>query len=485
MRHSKRLTKAGEATSREVVCDTANIPASKLRWKISPKVVGGTLISSTVSGPGQTTLDGGSSIYILADGLAENYSLNVWHADYPYICSSGGVSTVLIKTTPSEAHIRAGDTNRLSVTAAIGNMELEDLAWTLSPELPNGARLQTSPDGAGGDVTATGIADVWLSPGGVATNYTLTASHRMAADMYGNPTIASTTRVDVIKFDLNRTRAAMKSHGPATNVFSVVSSDGQLADWEIASTGPIGYPTYIFDSLQAAENPFYSASLAGAGEVYVMPGAPLRTTVVATHPLYTNIAQTAELVVVDIELEPITTATNIFNQTINPSGVPTDGGFGNFRVAVEPAEWVPDADIEWLPYDPTSVSFWNGDSNGREVEMGLYNGALQTVSVEIKDLVHPAPEISFEGHSRKTIPVRFMVTCKDNGTEPAATSTQCTNWVREANAILDQVGIALALQSIAFTNRQEWYELDYYNVSDNTALRSSFSSGEGFEVYVK
>ena len=305
----------------------------------------------------------------------------------------------------------------------------------------------------------------------------------MVADAFGHPLITSTTRVDVIKFDLNRTRAVMKSHGPATNVFSVVSSDGQLADWEIASTGPIGYPTYIFDSLQAAENPFYSASLAGAGEVYVMPGAPLRTMVVATHPLYTNITQTAELVVVDIKLEPITTATDVFNRTINPSGVPADGGFGTFRIAVEPAEWVPDADIEWVPYDPTSVSFWNGNPNGREVEMGLYNGALQTVSVEIKDLVHPAPEISFAGHSRRTIPVRFMVT-RDRDGNPATSATQCTNWVSVANGILDQIGISLTLQSIAFTNRQEWYELDNGNEVAVSSLVSSLPAQEGFEAYV-
>ena len=306
----------------------------------------------------------------------------------------------------------------------------------------------------------------------------------MVADAFGHPLITSTTRVDVIKFDLNRTRAVMKSHGPATNVFSVVSSDGQLADWEIASTGPIGYPTYIFDSLQAAENPFYSTSLAGAGEVYVMPGAPLRTMVVATHPLYTNITQTAELVVVDIKLEPITTATDVFNRTINPSGVPADGGFGTFRIAVEPAEWVPDADIEWVPYDPTSVRFWNDNSNGREVEMGLYNGASQTVSVVINDLVHPAPEISFVGHNRRTIPVRFMVTCDRYGNYPAASATQCTNWVRDANAIFDQIGITLVLQSVAFTNRLEWWELDYTNNVVKAALRSSLTTDEGFEIYV-
>lgn len=141
----------------------------------------------------------------------------------------------------------------------------------------------------------------------------------------------------------------------------------------------------------------------------------LHTTVTATHPLYTNIQQTAELVVVDIKLEPITTETTIFNQTINPSGVPTDGQFGTFRIAVEPADLIPDTDIEWIPYDLTSVRFWNDNSNGREVEMGLCNGAVQTVSVEINDLVHPAPEISFEGHSRRTIPVRFMVTCDGYG----------------------------------------------------------------------
>ena len=52
------------------------------------------------------------------------------------------------------------------------------MIWTLSPDLPNGARLYTSSYGGGnGSITVTNPGSVWFSAGTVVTNYTLTAKH--------------------------------------------------------------------------------------------------------------------------------------------------------------------------------------------------------------------------------------------------------------------------------------------------------------------
>ncbi len=70
-----------------------------------------------------------------------------------------------------------------------------------------------------------------LLAGGPATNYTLRAWHT------DYPDICSTATVSTVLIELmpehSAFRAVMKSHGPATNVFSVVSSDGELPDWKI------------------------------------------------------------------------------------------------------------------------------------------------------------------------------------------------------------------------------------------------------------
>jgi hypothetical protein len=421
------------------------------------------------------------TVHILAGGPATNYTLHAWHTDYPDICSTATVSTVLIELMPEHSAFRADDATRMLFSAEIVNMDISDLSWSVLPSVNGGARLHTSSSSAGGGATSvTGISNIWLLPGNVATNYTLTAYHRMVEDTYGNPTITATSRVDVIAFDINRSRTVMKSHGPATNVFSVVSSDGELPDWKIEPVNAVSGA-----GISATTSGSYGSEAHGTADIRINPQqVATNYTITATHPVHTNITQVAELVVADIVLEPITCETNSIGYTVNPSGVPMDGGFGTFKITVEPVALVPDSDIEWIPHDPTSVEFLNNNVHGREVGMGLYNGAVQTVDVMIKDLVHPPPEISFAGHATRTIPVRFMVTCEDDGNNPAATATQCTNWIQEANGIFDQIGVELILQSVSYTNRQEWWELDFTNKVEMAALRDSLPAGSGFEVYV-
>ena len=173
----------------------------------------------------------------------------------------------------------------------------------------------------------------------------------MVEDTYGNPTITATSRVDVIAFDINRSRAVMKSHGPATNVFSVISSDGELPDWKIEPVNAVSGAR-----ISATASGSYGGEAHGTTGIRVNPQqVATNYTITATHPVHTNIAQAAELVVADIVLEPITCETNSIGYTVNPSGVPMDGGFGTWWcniLSVISFQGQLFVHVPWVPWNP-------------------------------------------------------------------------------------------------------------------------------------
>ena len=216
----------------------------------------------------------------------------------------------------------------------------------------------------------------------------------------------------------------MKFGYHATNVFSVVASDGSLADWKLMpSPPPLGA------GIASGMNGFYSGQALETDTIWVQPNSYITNyTVTATHPVHTNITETAALVVADICLEPITTETNSAGLVYNPCSVPT-GQYRDFKIKVEPQYAIPDSHIKWVG----NASFRNGQDKGRIVGLSP-NQANQIVEIEIEGLVNAKPEINVTTTSSQTVPVRFMIVVNEQGV-PATTSDQCHAWVAGANIL--------------------------------------------------
>jgi hypothetical protein len=370
-------------------------------------------------------------------------------------------------------YLRVDAPAREPVGAEVANMEAEYLSWSLLPVVPGGARLHAGPDSPDGSAILEGCTNVWISAGTVATNYTLRAVFLPATEIDDEMALA------VVAFSLDRSRAVMRSSSGATNLLTAASSDGALANW---SVDPPDVLLGAGLSATGAASSF-GPTAEGAGTVWVKPGDVVTNyTVTAIHPDHTNVTASADLVVADIALEPVTTERLADNRLYNPSSVPF-GEYRRFKVKVEAAAGaVPDTDVEWEL--PPNVTLRPGLTGGRVVELTASEPGTNTVTVRIADLAGPPPQISFAGHTPTNIPVRFMIICRDNGTDPATTPQNCTNLVLGANRILEQVGISLTLQSVAFTNRQDWYAPDPDDGAIIGDLMSSMPPGDGFEAYM-
>ena len=469
--------RVGSSERRELAAVIKNLNGSQLAWSLEPELPDGArLFASSSGGEGSLSFSGASSVWVLAGAVATNYTLVVSNTLAPAIQASMEISVIDITLNRGSFGMRTDATEREPVVATLLNMEVEDLAWALSPNLLNGARLHIGAASVDDETILSGIENVWLSAGSVATNYVLTAFHRLVGHTYGHPMIAATSHVGVLSFTLNRTRAVMKTQANPTNAFTVSASDGAQANWKLE-------PQSIFlgARLAATPNKVYASTVEGTNTVWVNPGESVTNyTVTATHPDYTNLTASATLVAADIRLEPITVERLSDERLYNPCGVPV-GDSRKFRIDIEAAEnALPDADILWS--GDAGVSFPDGE-NGRMVSVTTSAAQVQTLSVDIADLIGPPPEISFKGISAQTIPVRFMVVVNEQG-QSAATAEHCTNLVADANLILDQVGITLALESVAFTNRYNWYSFNPLDTQNDIQLLSSLPTDAGFEVYI-
>lgn len=108
-----------------------------------------------------------------------DYCVGAWFSDimedgWQGVPSESMLHVVDTHLETNMLHAITGSADRVRVALDMARSH-GDCDWTLSPVLPDGARLFSSAAGGTGSATVSGTTNVWLLVGSVATNYTITA----------------------------------------------------------------------------------------------------------------------------------------------------------------------------------------------------------------------------------------------------------------------------------------------------------------------
>ena len=89
-------------------------------------------------------------------------------------------------------YARVGTTNRCYFTSLLNGNETLPANWSVTPELPDGARLHVSSDpNDPGTTSVSGALSVWLTPGSATNAYTVTATLPFAPDRPASKTFTA------------------------------------------------------------------------------------------------------------------------------------------------------------------------------------------------------------------------------------------------------------------------------------------------------
>ena len=197
-----------------------------------------------------------------------------------------------------------------------------------------------------------------------------------------------------------------------------------------------------------------------------------------------NCSASLKMTAFGITLEPVTCENG--PDVYNPCGIPI-GGIAYFKVAVEPAAWIPDTDITWSVVHG-DVSFHNGGNKGRLVTVNAGGTAGDfRLDVDVADLsLTPKPFIKGRVLEQGTVPVKVWIVRKDDGSEPACTEGRVQKLLDGVNSIFKQCAMTFCVNgALQYTNRQEWLDIDFTNgwSGELESIRNVETATGGIELY--
>ncbi len=201
--------------------------------------------------------------------------------------------------------------------------------------------------------------------------------------------------------------------------------------------------------------------------------------------------QREELLTTNVPFAVYSPIVNVINNTLydnerlcNPSAIVkgTNACFAVEFDGIHPAA----SEIVW------SVVEGEAEFDGTNVGERVYvrsNVTNQTVKlrIQIGDCKSRPPEISAFVVEPLSVKTTVWIVRDDRGKNAARTPTEVTNMLEEVNKIYEQIGVSFYIDSISFTNREEWLDLDKYARRQRASLRRELVNIEsetgGFELY--
>jgi len=115
----------------------------------------------------------------------------------------------------------------------------------------------------------------------------------------------------------------------------------------------------------------------------------------------------------------------------------------------------PSVDITWSNSNDSALSFVGGNMGSTVTVKGLAAGETTKLTAHIVGSTIPPAEFNVKVTGKKPVKARIWIVCDSNGV-PCVSGSYVTNRVNEANVWLDQTEMDLQIESIVYTNCQNW-----------------------------
>ena len=169
----------------------------------------------------------------------------LWEGGTNFTERTGALEIVDIHLATNAACSVAGSLARVPMRLTADSSPAAD--WTIEPDLPDGARLFAAATGGTGGVALSGVSNVWVSAGGVATNYIVRAAHGVLTNAFDTAALAVGQVRLVPDYDFSGAIDAADFADAATNrVFRIwLNNDNDdsrdsLIPWRDADDGHAG-----------------------------------------------------------------------------------------------------------------------------------------------------------------------------------------------------------------------------------------------------
>ena len=264
-------------------------------------------ITWTVKNPAGTTITTQTTSYLDPSALpVGDYTVT---ATFPGVYNQGAylVKTATLKICeitlppgPYGARVSPHRDERLEINATPHGFPGNKINWSITPALPEGARIHPYPTGGIGGLHDYDCGDTAHISAGTHTNqtYTLRAYHP------DNTNICATVQITTLDYEITpKKRIAPAGSG---NIFTPYSTNTE-SDWKLTPSrldNP-AYAAIAFDTIPATYNNTTTLFALNTGT------AARDYTITATHHTYTNLTATATLTVATITLDPADTAISL------------------------------------------------------------------------------------------------------------------------------------------------------------------------------
>jgi hypothetical protein len=191
---------------------------------------------------------------------------------------------------------------------------------------------------------------------------------------------------------------------------------------------------------------------------------------------------TADLHVLKVRLEPITTETAPGGTAIVNPAVVASNGLARYSIDVKP-DTIPDSVIEWsVAGGAGRLEFYNGNNKGRSVVVRGKEAGDFKLEVSIHDGTFlPKPYIYGTVKERTVIPLHIFM-LYDANNNPAVPMSRVEEWVAEANRIYRQAAMSFFIASVTeIRGKPDWFNVPFY--SDFVKMCSYTNNTGGLEVY--
>ena len=170
----------------QITATIAGMTTSELKWEITPQLPNGAKLHSAQNGgAGGNTLNGVNGVWVSSGSVInQTYTLRAGYINSPdYIYAETQVTVVYVDIEEDAYAFAFTNPSRQQINLKFPQPPIP-ITWTIEPVVEYGARLYTTQHGGTAGTTVDNTHSIWLYPGAVKTNYTLTATFPDTTHIY-------------------------------------------------------------------------------------------------------------------------------------------------------------------------------------------------------------------------------------------------------------------------------------------------------------